>query len=81
MPFTCNEIYWVRAPLGPQNLINMKKKKSVLLKQTGEKIEMKKVDLNDPRIQERLKYLDEVHEQAEKRKRVPWWFWYQEITK
>ena len=59
----------------------MKKKKSVLLKQTGEKIEMKKVDLNDPRIQERLKYLDEMHEQAEKRKRVPWWFWYQEITK
>lgn len=59
----------------------MKKKKSVLLKQTGEKIEMKKVNLNDPRIQERLKYLDEMYEQAEKRKRVPWWFWYQEITK
>lgn len=42
---------------------------------------MEKVDMNDPRIQERIKYVDEMYEQAEKRKKVPWWAWFQQITK
>ena len=56
-----------------------KKKKSIFKKST--KVKMGKVDLNDPRIQERIKYIDEMHKQAEERQKVPWWAWFQQITK
>jgi lysozyme family protein len=58
----------------------MKRKKKSIFKKS-DKVKMEKVDMNDPRIQERIKYVDEMYEQAEKRKKVPWWAWFQQITK
>gem|GEM_PF-5674297 len=31
----------------------------------------KKVDLKDPRIQERIKYVDKMHKEIEERKKIP----------
>ena len=57
----------------------MAAKKSVFKK--SKKIKMEKVDMNDPRIQERLKYLEEMYEQIEERQKVPWWAWFEQITR
>lgn len=57
----------------------MKKKKSIFKK--SDKVKMEKVDLNDPRIKERIKYVEEMYKQAEERQKVPWWAWFQQITK
>ena len=59
----------------------MKRKKKKSIFKNLNKVKMKKVNLNDPRIQEHIKYVDEMYEQAEKRKKVPWWAWFQQITK
>lgn len=47
----------------------------------GKKLPQEKVDLNDPRIKEKIAYVDKCHEEIEKRKHVPTEAWHQIINR